>query len=103
MLGVSDSPVRVAAVRRIGRVAASDTDLVAAEEPLAIEIEHGAPGARASLNLGIVLRTPGSDEDLVTGLLFAEGFIRQAADIDRIDAPSPGHLRLSLNPSVEFP
>jgi FdhD protein len=101
---VSDSPIRIAAVRRIGALSATvDSDLVAVEEPLAIEIEHGPAGARERLNAGVVLRTPGRDEDLATGLLFAEGFIRGRDEIASIDTPAPGHLRVTLQPGVEVP
>ena len=96
---MSDSPVRVAAVRRVGAStasAASGSDLVAVEEPLQLELEHGPDGARTRVNAGIALRTPGRDEDLAAGLLFAEGFIATAADIERMELPSPGHLRVRL-------
>lgn len=102
---MSDSPVRVAAVRRVGASpapAAADSDLVAVEEPLLLHVEHGAAGQRALVNAGIVLRTPGGDEDLATGLLFAEGFIQRAADIARFHTPSPGHLHVSLHPHVSI-
>lgn len=91
--------VRIAAVRRVGpsgTSSTSDSDLVAVEEPLQLEIEHGAADARQRLNAGVVLRTPGRDEDLAAGLLFAEGFIREAADIHQFDTPAAGQLRISL-------
>ena len=99
---MTDAGVRVAALRRVGAHAASssDSDLVAVEEPLQIEIEHGRHDARQLLNAGVVLRTPGRDEDLAAGLLFAEGFIRGAADIERVAAVASGHLRISLQPDI---
>lgn len=100
---MSDSPVRVAAVRRIGACpapAAADSDLVAVEEPLQLEIEHGARGTRVRVNAGVVLRTPGRDEHLATGLLFAEGFIAGAHEIERFESPAPGHLRIHLSPAA---
>ncbi|MEX2270590.1 MAG: formate dehydrogenase accessory sulfurtransferase FdhD [Vicinamibacterales bacterium] len=98
-----DSQVRVAPLVRVGpagRAAVTGSDLVAVEEPLQLEIVHGPATARARLNAGVVLRTPGRDEDLATGLLFAEGFIRGADAIDRFDIVAPGHLRISLQPGV---
>lgn len=86
-------------MRRVGAADASslsDSDLVAVEEPLQLEIEHGADGARQRLNAGVLLRTPGRDEDLAAGLMFAEGFIRDAADIDAFETVAGGHLRVSL-------
>jgi len=101
---VNDSPVRVAVVRRVGAPPApadADADLVAVEEPLQLELEHGPRAARARVNAGVVLRTPGRDEDLAAGLLFAEGFLTSARDIERIERPAAGHLRVSLGPDVE--
>src|SRR5688500_441943 len=98
--GVNHSPVRVAAVRRVAASATEDSDLVAAEEPLHLELEHGPPGTRTRLSAGILMRTPGRDEDLATGLLFAEGLIAGAADIERMESPASGHLRISLAPQV---
>lgn len=102
---MSDSPVRVAAVRRIGaapRAAETDSDLVAAEEPLQLEIEHGPLHARRRLNAGVLLRTPGRDADLAAGLLFAEGFIAGRRDIQHIDMIEPGLLRVQLSAHVEL-
>ena len=96
--------MRVAAVRRVGAPPApadADADLVAVEEPLQLELEHGPRSARAFVNAGVVLRTPGRDEDLAVGLLFAEGFLASARDVERIERPAAGHLRVSLAPDVE--
>lgn len=102
---MNDSPVRIAPMRRVGAAGAetvTDSDLLAVEEPLQLEIEHGAAGGRRRLNAGVVLRTPGRDEDLATGLLFAEGFIRDASAIAQFDVVTPGHLRISLQTGVEL-
>ncbi len=96
---MTDSPVRIAPVRRIDAsagAAATDTDLLAVEEPLSLEIEHGPAGARARVNAGVILRTPGDDEHLAIGLLFAEGFITTAGAVERFETPAPGHLRVHL-------
>lgn len=94
---MTDSPVRIANVRRVelGTAARADSDLVAVEEPLLLEIEHGP--ARARLNAGVILRTPGRDEDLVRGLLHAEGFLGGGRAITRFEHPSPGHIRAHLS------
>jgi FdhD protein len=95
---VTDSPVRIAPVRRVdlGSAPRADSDLVAVEEPLLLELEHGPPGSRARINAGVILRTPGRDEDLVRGLLHAEGFLAHGAAIVAFERPSPGHLRVQL-------
>jgi FdhD protein len=56
--------------------AAEATDSVAVEEPL--EIRLG--GRRFTLTM----RTPGHDEELVAGFLFAEGFVESGAEIAEI-------------------
>lgn len=93
---MTDSPVRIAPVRRVelGTAPRADADLVAVEEPLVLEIEHGPSHAR--LNAGVILRTPGRDEDLIRGLLHAEGFLGGRA-ITRFQHPSPGHIRACLS------
>lgn len=61
------------------------SDQVVVEEPLEILL-NGQPWQAT-------LRTPGADEALVTGLLFAEGVIRSGADILSITpAPQPEML-----------
>ena len=98
---MDDSPVRIAPVRRVdSRAATADSDLLAVEEPLQLEIEHSRDGTTARLNAGVLLRTPGRDEDLVTGLLYSEGLIASAADIAAFEWPSSGHLRARLVPGA---
>ncbi len=53
-------------------------DAVAVEEPLEIRIE-GQP-------LGIVMRTPGDDEELVAGFCLGEGIIASADDLEAVRA-----------------
>jgi FdhD protein len=99
---VSDAAVRIASLRRIGAAGdspTSDSDLVAAEEPLQLEIHHGPDDARRSVNAGVVLRTPGRDQDLAVGLLYAEGLIEGPDAISSMDG-ARGHLRVSLQPGV---
>ncbi|OKL55027.1 hypothetical protein BSZ39_00930 [Bowdeniella nasicola] len=51
-------------------------DVVGVEEPLEIRV--------AGEQLTTTMRTPGSDVELVHGLLFAEGFITSGADISQV-------------------
>ena len=61
-------------------------DLIAIEEPLEIivEVEGGS-----TLSIGITMRTPGHDEDLVAGFLLTEGIIKQYDDIRAISFTGP--------------
>jgi FdhD protein len=56
-------------------------DAVAAEEPLAIRIQHWRKDALFSENLAVTMRTPGADYELAAGLLLTEGVIRNRSDI----------------------
>jgi FdhD protein len=58
-----------------GQGASSKVDRIAVEEPLEIRLANGGGGARS---LTLTMRTPGDDESLVRGFLFAEGIIRAA-------------------------
>lgn len=80
--------------------AAADADLVAVEEPLLLELEHGPRGDRRRVSAGVLLRTPGRDEDLAAGLLFAEGFIQGGQDIEACTVAGAGHLRVSIRPEA---
>ena len=76
------SRVAVAPILRLepGR-SAPDQDLVAVEAPLSVILRH----ARGQIDLGVIMRTPGDDRDLVMGLLLAEGLIARSADVVAVD------------------
>ena len=72
-------------------------DYLAAEEPL--EMRSGR------FSLGVTLRTPGDDEELVAGFLFTEGIIAKREDLVSLRMPgdkSPERnlVRVTLDPSV---
>ncbi|HTR62328.1 MAG TPA: formate dehydrogenase accessory sulfurtransferase FdhD [Candidatus Binataceae bacterium] len=54
----------------------SAAEILAVEEPLEIRL--------AGRRFTITMRTPGHDEELVAGFLFAEGFVSSAGEIDEI-------------------
>ena len=68
--------IRAVPVRRRGEQL--DQDLVVVEEPLEIRI--------ARKPLVVTMRTPGQDEELAAGFLYAEGLVAGAADIVSIRA-----------------
>jgi FdhD protein len=59
-------------------------DSLAVEEPLEIQLAHGAPGARSVKSLSVTMRTPGHDFDLAAGFLMTEGVVHDPNDIDQI-------------------
>jgi len=71
-------------VRRLHEGQTTDQDLVAVESPLEVVITR-AGSADPAQSLGLVMRTPGDDVDLVTGLLVTEQIITAAADIAAIE------------------
>jgi FdhD protein len=74
-------------------------DYLAAEEPL--EMRSGR------FPLGVTLRTPGNDEELVSGFLFTEGIISRREDLVSLRMPSDktterNLVRVTLDPSVRL-
>jgi len=77
---------RLAAMRAVTRYTpdgrTTDQDLVAIEAPVSLHLQPRQGPAR---DLGLLMRTPGADEDLAAGALAAEGVVRHAADILHIE------------------
>jgi FdhD protein len=74
-------------------------DYLAAEQPLEMRA-----GRRS---LGLTLRTPGDDEELVAGFLFTEGILRRREDLLSLRLPGPADpernlARVTLGPGVRF-
>lgn len=68
-------------------------DLVAVEEPLEIRID-GYPVA-------VLMRTPGNDDELVSGFLVTEGILQNLAQIRKIESrPDEGRSLVFLNDEV---
>ncbi len=82
----------------------TDQDLVAVESPLEVVLSQGE-GTRS---LGLLMRTPGDDRDLVLGLLFGESVIRSAADVMALEAPAAdardvaAQVRVTLSADVDL-
>src|SRR5579864_4451894 len=74
-------------------------DYLAAEEPL--EMRAGR------YSLGVTLRTPGDDEELVAGFLFTEGIISRREDLAALRMPGNSEaeknlVRVTLAPGVRL-
>ena len=76
--------VAVASVTRLGNGAAeTDQDLVAVESPLSLVVIDANSGETRSL--GLLMRTPGDDADLVLGLLYAERILSSPGDVTGLE------------------
>lgn len=77
-----DLSVRRVPVRRIGRLDAVNVwDEVAIEEPLETRIHYWFKETQQVQSLGLTMRTPGQDRELVLGYLLSEGVIQTRSDV----------------------
>ena len=60
-------------------------DHVSVEEPLEMSLRFKKNGKWQTENLSITMRTPGNDEDLITGFLYNERIIEKFSDIENIE------------------
>jgi FdhD protein len=93
----------VGVLRSSAHAQVPDDDRVAVEAPLEFQLHHPALGPEP-VSFGTTMRTPGDDEWLAAGLLYGEGIINQAADIDAIETSTrrPNVVNVRLHPSVEI-
>jgi FdhD protein len=78
-------------------------DRVAVEAPLEYLLHHPALGLE-SVSFGTTMRTPGEDEYLAAGLLYGEGIVNEAQDIDAIESSTrrPNVINVRLHPTVQM-
>ena len=60
-------------------------DSVSVEDPLEMNLKFKVKGKWHTENLSITMRTPGNDEDLISGFLFNERIILNINEIEKID------------------
>ena len=60
-------------------------DLVSIEEPLEMTVRYKKNKQWINDSISITMRTPKNDEDLIIGLLFCEGIINKASEIDKVE------------------
>ena len=91
--------VRILRSSADGHVAKDDR--VAVEAPLEFLLHHPALGLEP-MSFGTTMRTPGDDESLAAGLLYGEGIVNRAADIETIESSTrrPNVVNVRLHPSV---
>jgi FdhD protein len=73
-------------------------DALAVEEPLEIRIRPAHRGAARSFVT--TMRTPGNDEELVAGLLFAEGVVKCREDLLGLERPGDPRIEPELRANV---
>src|ERR1700722_5206951 len=76
-----------------------EQDRVAVEAPLEFQLHHPAMGMEP-VSFGTTMRTPGDDESLAAGLLYGEGVVNQASDIEAIETSTrkPNVVNVRLSP-----
>ncbi len=60
-------------------------DFVSVEEPLEMNLKFKIDGEWKIENLSITMRTPGNDEDLISGFLFNEKIIESIIEIEKVE------------------
>ncbi len=60
-------------------------DFVSVEEPLEMKLKFKIDGEWRIENLSITMRTPGNDEDLISGFLFNEKIIESIIEIEKVE------------------
>lgn len=88
--------------------AAADTrldkdDRVVVEAPLEFQLHHPTLGAEPT-SFGATMRTPGDDENLAAGLLYGEGVVETAQDIEAIETSTrrPNVINVRLRSTVRL-
>ena len=78
-------------------------DRVAVEAPLEYMLHHPALGLEP-VSFGTTMRTPGDDENLAVGLLYGEGIVNQASDVDVVESSTrrPNVVNVRLRPDVRM-
>ncbi len=89
---------RVRVRAREGESETEREDALAVEEPLEIRIRSGAAGQPSSFVT--TMRTPGHDDELAAGLLFAEGVLEERRDLLSLERPADPRVDLELRANV---
>lgn len=95
-------PRRVPVERWTDGVPRAEDDWLAEEAPLEILIEYSFKDQRRTASWGITLRSPGHDDELALGLLFSEGRIESASDVEAFTASAKDRIQLSLASHVDL-
>ncbi len=99
--GITAGTMKVRVIRTGLRQREDEDDRVAVEAPLEFQLHHPAMGLDP-VSFGTTMRTPGDDESLAAGLLYGEGVVNQASDIEAIESSTrkPNVVNVRLHPGV---
>jgi FdhD protein len=89
---------RVRVRAREGEEDVDRDDVLAVEEPLEIRIQ--TEGGGPAISFVTTMRTPGNDEELAAGLLFAEGVLGGPRDLLALERPTDPRIDAELKANV---
>src|ERR1700678_729298 len=102
--GITAGTMNVRLLRAGLQQRVQEDDRVAVEAPLEFQLHHPALGMEP-VSFGTTMRTPGDDESLAVGLLYGEGIVDRASDIDAIESstrrPNVVNVRLKSTVTLE--
>lgn len=81
-------------------VSQHSSDILAVEEPLEIFVAGSCEGEEFNKTIAVTMRTPGNDEELALGFLFAEGVIDGFADVENVWTKDCNFVGISLRAGV---
>ncbi len=93
-----DPVERIRVHAREGDTTVERTDSLAVEEPLEIRVRGSLTSP--AVTFVTTMRTPGHDEELSAGLLFAEGVLEQRDDLLALDHPTDPRVDPDLRANV---
>jgi FdhD protein len=81
---VERTTAEVSVQRYVAEDGHPESDLLAVEEPLELQLGYGPADQRKVKSVSVTMRTPGHDFELVAGFLMTEGIVGDSAEIDHI-------------------
>ena len=60
-------------------------DSISVEEPLEMSLKYKSNGKWIVKNISITMRTPGNDEDLISGFLYNERIVENINEIEKVE------------------
>ena len=78
-----------ATVGGVTPVAFPQSDILAVEEPLEIQVATGSEREADLRTVTVTMRTPGHDAELAVGFLAGEGILRAPSEVEGIDLQTP--------------